>query len=245
MLIAPLAAVAVVAIGCGTASDSQDEQPYAFGDSLGNGPCKTDADCAAGQSCKKVRIGELDQSTCVRNTVPDDAEDGGAPIVSDAAPPPPPTDGGTEVIVVDSGPPPPPITAPDGGSLCSEHLTVTISSKGPFATCGFNTKVVETSPATLEYACPGDGAAQVTFGTQVFSGSVTSGNVSLTNVETYAIKVPNTGTTCQYISTQTITGPIAGPLSYNYTEKLAPGQPPICTVVTVACYENGPVAVSP
>ncbi len=239
----PLAIGLAAAIGCGSASQA-DEQPLSFGDSLGDGPCKTDADCTEGQTCRTVRMGELDQRLCV--PLPNATKEGetSSPppgATPDAGSPPP-----APFVVTDAGAAPDAIAPPDGGSLCSAALAVKITDKGPFSTCGFNSTVEASSPATLKYVCPGDGDAQVTFGAQIFSGEIKSGVVTVQNVQTYAIQVPNTGTTCSYVSTQTITGTLAsGTLAYDYKEALAQGQPAICKVTTAACYQSGPVTVTP
>jgi hypothetical protein len=243
-LLALIATGAASGIACGSVSNTDGEVG-----AIATTTCRTDTDCPSGQTCRSIRLGEAEQRACVPQTAIDDGgawsgeEEDGASGSKDAGS----NDGslgtndagsGVDASTRDSG-------SDAGNGICTSALRVTVTSTGPFPSCVYNTSVVASSPAGLKHPCVGNGPASVKFGTQTFSGSVAAGVVTVTNVDSYSIDIPNTGTKCGYKNTQTISGTLSsGTLSYSYTEELAPNQPPICKVLSAACYQNGTVSVT-
>lgn len=241
-----LAVATVTVAACGGDSAGTVEQPAeakvgAPLDPLagpGGSMCSVNTDCSPGQECRLVRVGELQQYVCVDGLANEDAA---APKpITDAGQPP-----SADAAKKSDALPPKPVTASDSGVDCARALSVTVTTKEPSATtCVFNSGV-ETQNSWLVYVCAG-GAAKATFGDQTFSGSVSNGVVTVTNVDTYDQAVPNTGTSCNYTSTQTITGTLAsGTLQYSYTEALTKGEPIICNFLLRPCSQSGPVSVGP
>lgn len=246
VLTVPLTLGVLLAVGCGSADSSPvaDETPLSFGQRSNDGPCTSDAECAPGESCLTVRIGEQVLNRCVPQTATSpavtpahaDASTSAAPDASREAAAPI-ADGGSPDVVL--------APVDGGGGNCTLALRVSISASGPAGTCIYNTTVEASSPATLFVPCEGDGPAHVTFGDQTFTGTLTAGQIALDNVDTYTVMVPNTGTSCEYTSSQAIDGALAsGTLAYTYTEVLSPGQSAICRFTTLACYQSGPVSVA-
>jgi Cys-rich repeat protein len=215
-------------VACGSNPGPEaTEQADAADPSLGDGAasCSADSDCPTGEICRNVRVGDVTGYQCIpaQSTLDDDA---GADAPGDAS---------EEAVH----------PADSGSSGCTNQLAVTITRTGPDPTCTFNTTVVSSSPATLAYPCAG-GSASVSFGSQTFTGTVTSGTVSLTNVTTYPFSFTVSGKTytCEYTETQTITGTLAsGSLTFNLQQALDASQPLLCSEVTIPCYESGTVSV--
>jgi hypothetical protein len=210
----------------------------------GDLPCGSDADCPEHSQCRVVRVGELSRQMCVAQSTP--LPDGGP--VLDGSAPRGVGDGGaatafdanvTLTPYSDAGLVLPP-DASDAGGVCSKSLTVTITQPGP-STCVYDSKVVETSPASLQYQCAG-GAASATFGAQTFVGTLADGTLTITNFSRYPFKVLTV--TCWYTAKQVITGKLAsGALQYSYVEALDSGQSPLCVLTTAPCEQGGTVSV--
>jgi Cys-rich repeat protein len=248
-LLSMVGAVAITASACGSSGPSDASST----DVVAVPACQVDSDCPAGQVCRSIRLGESEERNCVPDSLHDEAgtvvrgadpdagdddvgDDGGEPAPPPPDGGPPPTDAGNDVTV-------PPTDA--GNGACTSSLTVAITAKGPLATCQYDTTVVASSPATLEYPCAG-GAASVVFGAQTFSGALTNGALSVQNVDTYPLPIKSTGTICYYTATQTISGTLAsGALKYAYTEVLTATSPAACKLLSIGCTESGPVTVGP
>jgi Cys-rich repeat protein len=253
MFLLILGAAAVTGSACGSSDASVGNST----DVVAVPVCRDDSDCPTGQVCRSIRLGESEKRNCVVDSLHSgsatgvaddagdvggssdaggDADEGGLPDSGTPPTDPPPTDAGNDVTV-------PPTDA--GNGACTSSLTVTITAKGPYSTCQWDTTVVESSPATLHYPCAG-GTASVVFGAQTFTGDLTSGKLSVQNVHTYPFPVKNTGTVCDYTATQTITGTLAsGSLHYDYSEVLTATSPLACKFIAAGCAESGPVSVGP
>lgn len=108
----------------------------------------------------------------------------------------------------DGGPPP--------TGTCSRALFGNAIS-GSSGGCYFDEQITG-EDGWLEYPCEG-GAARVTFGEHVYTGSYAEGVVDVS----LSTRYPYGG--CDWITQQRITGsPTAGRLDYSYYEMLAPGQ---------------------
>jgi hypothetical protein len=239
---AGVSAVVVLTIACGSSDDGATDDkagsaPFAGGTTTQSAQtCLADSDCDKHDPCVtfKCEIGTgengIGQCSYSLATSCESATDSGIPY---------------KVGRVDGGVAEDPDAGkvdPDAGAVCAKMLAVTFTQQSA-GTCVYNTTVVESSPAKLDYMCTG-GPATVTFGEQKFSGSITNDDVSLTNVDLYTFTNEKYKVTCAYRSTQTITGSLSsGTLTYSYTEKIEPNQPTLCPFVTTPCSASGPVTV--
>lgn len=251
---------AIVAMGCGSGAPSAVEGTAV--DDAGQGqlvaslgesgaPCQNNAECPADFVCQSVRVGEIEQQSCVplarardaAGVVDVSARD--ASSGADAAGAGADAAGGADAStgpVVDGGTP----DSSDAGGVaasCSKALSATIGVVLPFPRpkCIVDTTVDTSSPITLTYACAG-GAASATFGSQVFTGTEAPGGVTLQHTGSYSAAI--LGVSCLIDTTQTISGDLAsGSLSYVYREAFAAGQSSLCPFLFLACSATGTVTV--
>ena len=133
--------------------------------------------------------------------------------------------------------PTPPPSFGDGGGVdgstgtdCEREITMGGLTISPAATCFVN-EHVSNQKTTLKFACNG-GAATASFGTHVFTGSVTGNQISLTDAEPFVFN------SCDWKSTEKITGDLdSGTVTYSYTEK------PVVSCTDTPCTAGGTVTV--
>jgi hypothetical protein len=141
------------------------------------------------------------------------------------------TDAAADVtpVIVDAAPDVPREAAPTTCTATFSVVSLVPSSSG----CTLNEEVRAGSPATMTYPCAG-GAVTVRFGSQTFSGTVSAGQITVTNVDQFPFS------SCTWESTQRISGTLAsGTLSYSYSERVVAGG---CSGVG-ACTASGSIAV--
>jgi len=97
------------------------------------------------------------------------------------------------------------------------QLTLSVGRVQARAGCQIDERVSGQS-AVLTYPCDG-GAATAAFGTSVFTGSVTGGEVDVAIETTFPFSDG-----CQWRSKQRIAGRLGAPLAYTYEEAPEPGQ---------------------
>lgn len=105
-----------------------------------------------------------------------------------------------------------PVTGVPTTGTCK--ATITLTSFNPSTrTCSFNTTANQT-PGTLVFPCSGGGSATGTFGKQIFRGSISNGNFTLSNIDPFVFSG------CNVQSTQTIFGQVSsGTGNYTYSEQ--------------------------